>query len=165
MLRHPDSLSPRPPGLGQSVLELRTVRLHLRASTKPRECQVGDLDHLTLSRACVKCSASFRLRFMEGAASTVDLFQDISGAGGPNERLGAPVVVIDVVSDRGDKLFDIAKDAAAQPVLSRIPKEAFHHVQPRRAGGREVHAKTRVTLKPALHPIVFVGAGVVTDHV
>ena len=102
---------------------------------------------------------------MESVASTFDLLQDISGTGGPDERLGALVVVIDVISDRGDKFFDIVKDAAAQPVLSQIPKEALHHVQPGRAGGREVHVKTRVTLKPALHPIVFVGAGVVTDHV
>src|SRR5437016_4108466 len=58
---------------------------------------------------------------MESAASTFDLLQDISGAGGPDERLGALVVVIDVVSDRGDEFFDIAKDAAAQPVLSPIP--------------------------------------------
>ena len=102
---------------------------------------------------------------MESAASTFDLLQDISGAGGPDERLGALVVVIDVVSDRGDEFFDIAKDAAAQPVLSQIPKEAFHHIQPGRTGGREVHVKTRVTLDPTLHAIVFVGAGVVTDHV
>jgi len=39
---------------------------------------------------------------MEGAASTFDLIQDISGAGCPDERLGALVVVIDVVSDGSD---------------------------------------------------------------
>src|SRR5438445_10534494 len=86
---------------------------------------------------------------MESAASTFDLLQDISGAGGPDERLGALVVVIDVVSDGRDEFFDIAKNAAAQPVLSQIAKEAFHHIQPGRTGGREVHVKTRVTLKPA----------------
>ena len=102
---------------------------------------------------------------MESAASTFDLLQDVSGAGGPDERLGALVVVIDVVSERGDEFFDIAKDATAQPVLSQIPKEAFHHIQPGRTGEREVHVKTRVALEPALHAIVFVGAGVVTDHV
>jgi hypothetical protein len=36
-----------------------------------------------------------------------DLFQDISGAGGPDDRLGALVVVINVISDGGDKFFDI----------------------------------------------------------
>ena len=97
-------------------------------------------------------------------ASTFDFFQDISGAGGPDERLGALVVVIDVISDCGDEFFDIAKDAAAQPVLSQIAKEAFYHVEPGRTGGREVHVKTRVALEPAQHAIVLVGAGVVTDH-
>lgn len=86
---------------------------------------------------------------MESAASTFDLLQDISGTGGPDERLGALVVVIDVVSDSRDEIFDIAKDAAAQPVLCQIPKEALHHVQPGRAGGREVHVETRVPVEPA----------------
>jgi hypothetical protein len=34
------------------------------------------------------------------------------------------VVVIDVVSDGNDEFFDIAKDAAAKPVLCQIPKES-----------------------------------------
>jgi hypothetical protein len=62
-------------------------------------------------------------------------------------------VVIDVVSDRGDEFFDIAEDAPAKAVLSEIPKEALYHVQPGRAGRREVHMKTRVALEPALHTI------------
>jgi len=74
-------------------------------------------------------------------------------------------VVIEVISDCGDEFFDIAKDAAAQPVLRQIPKETLHHVQPGRTGGREVHVKTRETLDPALHAIMLVGAGVVTDPV
>ena len=72
---------------------------------------------------------------------------------------------IDVISDRGDKFFDIVKDAAPQPVLSQVPKESLHHVQARRTGGSEEHVKTRVTLDRALHAIVFVGAGVLTDYV
>jgi hypothetical protein len=71
---------------------------------------------------------------MESAASPFDLLQDISDTGGPDERLGALVLVIDVITDRGDKFFDIVKDAAAQPVLSQIPKEAlttlFSHHEP-----------------------------------
>jgi len=51
-----------------------------------------------------------------------------AGAGGPDERIGALVVVIDVVSDRGDEFFDIAKDAGAQSVLNQIPKEALRPV-------------------------------------
>src|SRR5205807_8900469 len=102
---------------------------------------------------------------MESAASTFDLLQDISGAGGPDERLGALVVVIIVVSDRGDEVFDIAKDAAAQPVLSQIPKEAVHHIQPGRTAARVVHVNTRVTLDPTRHASAFAVAGGVTAHV
>jgi hypothetical protein len=49
---------------------------------------------------------------MECAESTFDLFQDISGAGGPDGRLRFWFWWIDVISDRGDKFFDIVKDAA-----------------------------------------------------
>src|SRR4029077_1693313 len=64
--------------------------------------------HCTASLLCQGDASVVRLRltFMEGAASTFDPFQDISGAGGPDERIGALVVVIDVVSDRGDEFFD-----------------------------------------------------------
>jgi hypothetical protein len=34
---------------------------------------------------------------MQGAASTFDLLQDISGAGGPDDGLRALVVVIDMI--------------------------------------------------------------------
>jgi hypothetical protein len=67
---------------------------------------------------------------MQGAASTFDLLQDISGAGGPDDGLRALVVVIDVVTDRGNEFFDIAKDAPAKPILRQILKEALHHLQP-----------------------------------
>jgi len=58
-------------------------------------------------------------------------------------------VTVDVSADSHDQLFQIAKDAAPQPVLREIAEETLHHVQPRRAGGREVHMKTRMSRQPA----------------
>ena len=62
-------------------------------------------------------------------------FQDVGSAGGPDQRLGAFVVAVDVGVHGHDEFFQIAEDSAAQPVLSEVAKEAFHHVEPRRAGG------------------------------
>ena len=75
--------------------------------------------------------------------------------GGPDERFGSFIVAVDVSADSRDELFQIAKHAAPQPVLREIAEEALHHVQPRRAGGREVHMKTRVPSQPALDLGVF----------
>ena len=36
------------------------------------------------------------------------------------------------------------KDAAAQPLGGKIPKETFHHVEPRGAGGCEMQVEARV---------------------
>ena len=73
-----------------------------------------------------------------------DFLQDIGGAGGPDEGFGALVVAVDVSADSHYQLLQIAKDATSQPVLRKIAEEALHHVEPRRAGGGEVHMKTRV---------------------
>jgi len=45
-------------------------------------------------------------------------FQDIGGSGGPDERLGAFVVTVDVGADGYDEFFQIAEDAAGGPILS-----------------------------------------------
>ena len=48
---------------------------------------------------------------MQGATGTFDFLQDIGGTRRPDKRLGVFIVAVDIVSDRGDELFDIAKDA------------------------------------------------------
>src|ERR1700690_1908028 len=74
-------------------------------------------------------------------------------------------MAVDVSTDGQDEFFQIAKNAAPQPVLREIAEEALHHVQPRRAGGGEVHMKTRVPGQPALYLGVFMGSVVVADQV
>jgi len=39
-------------------------------------------------------------------------------SGGPDERLGTFVVTVDVGADGRDEFFQIAEDAAAEPILS-----------------------------------------------
>jgi type I restriction enzyme, R subunit len=75
------------------------------------------------------------------------------------------VVAVDVSSNGQDEFFEIAKDTAPQPVLGEIAKKAFHHVEPRRTGGREVHMEARVACQPALHLRVLMSGVVVADQV
>ena len=102
---------------------------------------------------------------MQGAVSAGYFFEDVGGAGGPDEGFGVFVMAVDVSSDGQDEFFEVAKDAAPQPVLREIAKEAFDHVQPRRAGGSEVQMKARVLIEPALDLGVFVSCVVVADQV
>jgi len=57
--------------------------------------------------------------------------------------------MVDVGAESHDEFLQIAEDAAPKPILSQVAKEAFHHVQPRRAGGRKVQMKARVSRQPA----------------
>ncbi len=102
---------------------------------------------------------------IERSASTLDLFEDIEGLGGPDERLWTPVVFINELSDSHDEFFGIVKYAAPQSVLGEVAEEAFDHVQPRTAGGREVDMKPGMTSEPSLHFRMFVGGVVVNDQV
>src|SRR5271165_2216619 len=107
------------------------------------------------------CSASCRLTFIEGAASAFHFFQDVGGSRGPDERFRALVMAVDVSADGHDEFFQIVEDATAEPILSQVAKETFHHVQPRRAGGSEVQMKARVSRQPALDFGVLMGGVVV----
>ena len=102
---------------------------------------------------------------MKRGSGTLDLFQDVGGLCGPDEGLGMLVVMVDVLADGLDQFLDAAEDAAAESVLGQVAEEAFHHVQPRAAGGREVHVETRMASEPALHLRMFVRRVVVDDHV
>ncbi len=71
---------------------------------------------------------------------------------------------VDIVSDGHDEFFYIAEDAAPEPVLSQIAKEAFHHVEPGTARRREVEVKARMTAQPSLHLRMFVRGIVIDDQ-
>jgi hypothetical protein len=73
--------------------------------------------------------------------------------------------MIDVVEDRCDQLLHTAKVSAAQAIFGQVAEEALHHVQPRAARKRKVHAKVGMTVEPALDPGMFVGGVVIHDHV
>ena len=57
------------------------------------------------------------------------------------------------------------KTPRPQSVLREVAEEALDHVQPGRAGRREVYVKARVPFQPALHLGVFVRGIVVGDQV
>ena len=59
-------------------------------------------------------------------------------------------VTVDVVSDGHDQLFNVAEDAAAQPVLREVPNKALDHIEPRGTGRREVHMKAQMPFQPVL---------------
>ncbi len=78
---------------------------------------------------------------MESTARALDLFEDVGGAGRPDEGFGIFGVTVDVTADRQEEFFQIAKHTAPQTVLSEVAEETLHHVEPRRAGGGEVHVE------------------------
>ena len=74
-------------------------------------------------------------------------------------------MAVDVGADGHDEFFQIAEDAAPEPIVSEVAKETFHHVQPRRAGRSEVEMKARMSRQPALHFGMFMGGIVIADQV
>src|SRR3990172_7321428 len=88
---------------------------------------------------------------MEAGASTHDFGKDVRGTSGPDEGFRITVVLRDVFVDGVHEFRDIMKDAARQLLFGQITKEAFHHVQPRGTGGREMHMKSRMLSKPGLN--------------
>jgi hypothetical protein len=79
---------------------------------------------LVLSRSKrVCCSASSGLTFIQGASSGFHFFQDVGGSRGPDERFRAFVMTVDVGADGDGEFFQIAKDAAPEPIVSEVAKE------------------------------------------
>src|SRR6266536_6522852 len=89
----------------------------------------------------------------------------MSAAHSPDEWFRALVMTVDVGADGHDEFFQIAEDAAPEPIVSEVAKETFHHVQPRRAGGSEVEMKAGMPCQPALHFRMFMGGIVIADQV
>jgi len=71
----------------------------------------------------------------------------------------------DVFIDAGYQLSHAGEHAPAQSLVREIAEEAFHHVQPRCQGRREVHVEPRVLGQPLLHRRVLVGGVVVGNQV
>src|SRR5438128_12642720 len=84
---------------------------------------------------------------------------------GPDEGLGAVVVVLDEVVDRGDELGDVVVDAAADLLVGEDREPDLDHVHPRCAGGSEVEVHALVALQPACDLWGAVGGGVVERDV
>jgi len=68
------------------------------------------------------------MRIIQPGAGALYLLQDISGFGGPDERPGVCVVMVDVVKDSEDQILDTMKHSATQAVFGQIAEKAFHHV-------------------------------------
>ena len=94
-----------------------------------------------------------------------DLGEDVTGLGCPDEGSGVGVVHGDVFVDGGFEFSDAGEAAATDALVGDVAEEAFDHVQPRRAGGGEVHVKAPVLGEPRLHLGVFVGRVVIRDQV
>ena len=56
------------------------------------------------------------------------------------------VMVLEIIGDGGDEFGDIMKNAPTDAILGQVAEEAFHHVQPRSAGGGEMHVETGMAL-------------------
>jgi len=110
-------------------------------------------------------SALCRLTFIEGAAGAFHFFQDVGGSRGPDERFWTFVVTVDVGADGHDEFFQVVENAPPKPILGRVAKETFHHVEPRRAGGSEVQMKARVPGQPALYFGMLMGGVVIANQV
>lgn len=102
---------------------------------------------------------------IERASGALDFFEDIVSLGGPDERLGALVVFVDILSDGRDQFFGTVKDTAPQSILCEIAEESFYHVQPGTAGRREVDMEPGMASEPTLHFGMFVRGLVVDDQV
>src|ERR1017187_4585220 len=111
------------------------------------------------------CIASNISTFIQGAASAFHLFQDVGGARGSNEWVRTLVVAVYVGADGHDEFFQVAEYATPEPILSQVAKEAFHHIEPRRAGGSEVQMKTRMACQPAPHFEMPMSGVVIADQV
>lgn len=111
------------------------------------------------------CSASIRLKIIQGSAGALDLLQNIRCFGGSYEGLGLLIVPLDVELDFVDQLLHIVKDATADAVLGQVAEEALDHVQPGTTVWGEVDTEPSMTFEPALHLGVFVCGVVVDDQV
>jgi hypothetical protein len=74
-------------------------------------------------------------------------------------------VLVDVVADGHDELFEVFEDAAAQLILGQVAEEAFDHIEPTGRRWGEVDMEALVAVQPADDLLVFMGGIVVADQV
>lgn len=83
----------------------------------------------------------------------------------PFERLGRMLVVNrDELADRGFQVSNACEDTSIQRPSFQLRKQAFHCVQPGRAGRCEVQLEARMFFQPGLDRSGFVGRTVVQNH-
>lgn len=84
---------------------------------------------------------------------------------GPGEGLGIFIVDPNVLADSRFQFSDTTKDSAPDTLISQLGKPAFHQVDPRTIGGREVRMEARALSKPLPNQGGFVRSVVVRDDV
>ncbi len=101
---------------------------------------------------------------MQFPSSSTDFLKDAVCGRGPHDGPRVAVVILDVVQDRLDQCLHVSEHAALEALLIEVAEESFDDVEPRAAGGYEVHVEAGMPLEPALDSLVFVGGVVVDDE-
>ena len=73
------------------------------------------------------------------------------------------VVPSNVSFDCSDQFGNAAKHTPANPIVSDVAEEAFHHIQPGRTGWGVMHMEAFVLRQPPANVGMFSGAVVVGD--
>src|SRR4030042_5801098 len=103
------------------------------------------------------------LRLANILTKSFNLFQYRSGGGGPYERPGVGIGVLDEMVDLADQVFHASECAPADGLLSDNIEPYLHLVQPGSIGRRKMNLKARMSGQPALNPRMLLGA-IVVDH-
>jgi len=93
-----------------------------------------------------------------------NLASDGARGGSPDEGSGSVVATADVVQDSSDQFAHAAEGSSPDTFVSNLGEEAFHQVQPRSTGGREVPVIVGVCRKPGLHGRMGMRGIVVEDQ-
>ena len=88
---------------------------------------------------------------------TPDRLEDVASGLGPLERAAVFIVRLDILVDGGTPRRDTREGPALERVRRQPPEEAFHQVEPRGVGRREVELKARVSQEPSLDRRSLVG--------
>src|SRR5260221_755005 len=94
-----------------------------------------------------------RLDGFESPAAAFDLGENVLGLGGPHERLGLLIPLLDKARDDLDEIGDAGEAAAADRLAGELRKPALHQIEPARTGRDKVQFETRMPGEPALHPL------------
>ncbi len=73
-------------------------------------------------------------------------------------------MVAQEVFNGGNEIGHAFEHPASNPALRQFSKPPLDHIQPRRAGGREMEMHTGVSREPALHRRTFMCAVIVHDE-